>query len=364
MDTDVWKAGPGQIDERQFDMPILDRLAATVRRFPDADADADADAVIDPDGRIDYKTLWRHAMARAWHIQAASGDGAPVGILPPLGIDFIVSMQACMAAGRIPITLDAATPAARLADIVRAAGVRLVIGAIATPLAALGTEWLDLRAADDADDSPGGGPDQPRAIPALPVDAPAFTFATSGNSGMPKLVVQSQRSVLFQYLGNVWLFGLTPADRYVFTVASNSGPAWLHALSPLYAGGASLMCDVRAAGLTSLITLMARERASILRVSPSLMRVLLSLDSARAALTSLRVARLIGEAFLGLRYHCIAAGPCPIGTDCQRWCARYQCLTCVPDQGRPRRTGAEQPLFCKFPRGVSFGSIAQASMVR
>ncbi len=25
---------------------------------------------------------------------------------------------------------------------------------------------------------------------------------------------------------------------------------------------------------------------------------------------------------------------------------------------------AEQPLFCKFPRGVSFGSIAQASMVR
>ena len=30
----------------------------------------------------------------------------------------------------------------------------------------------------------------------------------------------------------------------------------------------------------------------------------------------------------------------------------------------PRGRVAEQPLFCKFPRGVSFGSIAQASMVR
>ena len=29
-----------------------------------------------------------------------------------------------------------------------------------------------------------------------------------------------------------------------------------------------------------------------------------------------------------------------------------------------RQLKAEQPLFCKFPRGVSFGSIAQASMVR
>jgi hypothetical protein len=28
------------------------------------------------------------------------------------------------------------------------------------------------------------------------------------------------------------------------------------------------------------------------------------------------------------------------------------------------KSKAEQPLFCKFPRGVSFGSIAQASMVR
>ena len=34
------------------------------------------------------------------------------------------------------------------------------------------------------------------------------------------------------------------------------------------------------------------------------------------------------------------------------------------EQAKSALTAAEQPLFCKFPRGVSFGSIAQASMVR
>ncbi len=283
----AWQPGMGILDPDCYEIPLLTQLADIVRRTPEAVA------VIDAAGQIRFGDLWNRALVFAAGLLAADtravAQAEPVGVLVPAGIPYVVAMLGCLAAGRIAVPLDAAAPEARQHEILVNAGARLIVGAPGSITLPPGCAWFDPA------ETWGGPTVAPRE---LPVTAPAFVFATSGSAGAPKLIVHNQRNLAFLALGGASLFGIGPSDRVMFSGAVNSHAALQFTLTPLLAGAALVMVDMRTAGLGGLIATMARAQATVLRIFPSLVRVLLGLPGAAAAFAHLRLVRMIGEAIL------------------------------------------------------------------
>ncbi|HEX3349092.1 MAG TPA: AMP-binding protein [Acetobacteraceae bacterium] len=270
----AWRRGPGALDARLLDVPMLETVRAMAGRTPDALA------IAEPGRSVTYAQLWRAIGERVAGLASVSEPGGTVGVIEPYGLEYCLCVLACMAAGRICVPLDPAAPAQRLAELARAVRMQAGFG--------------------PADALPAGCRPVPAGAhpaPTIRVDVrgPAFIVATSGSSGQPKLVVQNQRTWAFHARGFVDLFGLTARDRHVFAGAPNSFSAVIHVVTPLLVGGAVLACDLRTHGLSRLLELMTQHGATVLRIAPTLARTVMR-PAARAAFASLHGVRLVGEA--------------------------------------------------------------------
>ena len=126
--------------------------------------------------------------------------GAPVGVRPAGGADALVSWLACLAVGSPAVLLDAADAPERFAGIAVASRLAAVISDRPVP-------GFDVIAA-------AGHPPAPLKPRQVDPGDPAFVVWTSGSTGAPKGIVQSQRSVLFRsgMLVNSRWGGVAPAD--------------------------------------------------------------------------------------------------------------------------------------------------------
>ena len=285
----AWQDGEGPLNEAAFDIPLMLALQATVRRHPDALA------VADPSQALTYRELWNAAIVRAGEIAAQTAPGDRVGIRFPAGVEYAVTLIACLAAKRVGVLLDMADPDARIAEVLRTAGVTWAIGSPAQT--GDGVRWLmpaRLETGGPLRELPGELP----VVPATEMDAPTFIVATSGSSGVPKLIVHSQRSQRMAVHQRVALLDLTPADRSVFTGGMGTAAALHHMFVPLMVGAATLNCDLRTVGLKGLLDLMTRYGGTTLRIVPSLARVFAALPASHAAFATLRVVMLVGEPLL------------------------------------------------------------------
>ena len=213
-------------------------LAPAAERLDDwvayqAEHRPDAVAVVAGDRRLTYGEFHARAsgLARLLHATGCR-RGDRVGLLAAKSPAAVAAMVGTYAAGATLVPLDPATPAARLAKILRSCAPRYLLGEDEVAVARLS----ELHAAGDLPETLrvgwlGGGPaaaveprpaftadDLARGAPGAPSSAargddPAHILFTSGSTGEPKGVIVTHRSAVRFVDWAVGHFGIGPDER-------------------------------------------------------------------------------------------------------------------------------------------------------
>lgn len=248
-------------------------------------------AVSDGADRLTYTELVQAVDGLSRRIAASVPPGQAFGILQTSPAWHVVAMLAGMAAGRPSVPLNTKDPRSRICEIAEAGRLSAVIGAkdgAGDAGLPQNIQWIDASASAAADQSLSAEP------AAVSVDAPAIVLYTSGSSGHPKGIVNSQRSLLVR------------AQQYIDACHINAGDVFLpltglatiagcrEVLAALLSGATLCLVEIEAVGLRAVRSQMQAEGVTITYLVPALLRALMA-DEPGDAFRSLRVARIGGE---------------------------------------------------------------------
>ena len=282
----AWQSFGDESDLIAVNTPLIRQWEIVVQRQPQVLAIADSDCA------LTHLQLWNAVMRRAQMIDQISKQGDRIGIKLSVGVDLSVTILACLAAGRIAILLDSADPPSRTKQIVSLAGVSLVFGVGDEHVGSI--PWISPGTLDIGDKTMLVAPAD------LDTKQPVFMVPTSGSTGTPKLIVHNQEYVLASSIAYTRLLGIDASDIVVFTGSGGSVAFIINLFISLISGGMTLLVDFRNGGLQHFIDLMIRYRASSLRITPSLARVMAKHPRAKLAFQHLRSLRFIGEPALSM----------------------------------------------------------------
>ena len=280
--------------------PFARLLAGQVRARPQAIAVAHGKQ------KLGFADLSRATARLAHALTAGANPTAPVAILQPTATLFALALLGTLAAGRTALILDPASPPARHALILRDAGAMLLLGDGAD------TGTADIPVLDVAAFLT--GTDLPPPVGWVAPDAPAVLLATSGSTGLPKLIVVSVQHLLYRMAGNAELLGLTRSD-HVLCLHPPSTVAGVVTLFTIAIGAQVEMLDLARVGYRGLLDALANRSVTILRAGPSLLRGLLALPDAAAAFAGLHAVISAGEPLLRAdvaRLHAMLPAGCRI----------------------------------------------------
>lgn len=255
-----------------------------------AEAQPDVVAVDDGDRQLTYAELWCAVQTLAATIRdVVPAGGIVLGLATP-DAHFPVMPLAGHLAGRPVVMQDVASPADRRA---------LILEEI-RPAAVLISD-----AGVDSTNLPDATPRIRVALrPAVPVaTAPRpvsrdelFSIGfTSGSVGRPKGLAMSTQSVLAyfrHYIGQIQL----AADDVILSLGSPSTLGIRDALASFYSGARLRVFDFKGPTIAMVFDVFRRERPTVLGHVPSVVRMLMQLDSHPETFRSLRVLALGGEA--------------------------------------------------------------------
>jgi acyl-coenzyme A synthetase/AMP-(fatty) acid ligase/thioesterase domain-containing protein/acyl carrier protein len=248
--------------------PIAELLEAVVRRHPERVA------LINADTSVTYAEMWREVGGWAEFIAGATAPGDLVGIRATVSSRVPIAMLACLAAGRPFLAIDPDYPPELVARVVDDARPALL---------------LEL--------------DQPRVAslnwhPAcLAADAPACVVFTSGSTGQPKGIVNSQRNLLQRVSQSINAAHIGSDDRFL-SLAPLSGIVGVRDLvTALLAGACICLLDTQKAGAREILRVIDEQRISILFAFPALLRSVVESHQARAG-EHLRLVRVGGDTTL------------------------------------------------------------------
>ncbi len=271
-----------------LDRPVFEHVAAIADRQPEAPALRDGART------LTYGELRRRAHGLALRIIEATPRGAAVAVLVPDGIDTAVAMLACFAAARVCLMISTGLPPERVVAIIEAGAAAAVL--LPPSGAAMTLPRSVLPIVMDA------SCDQDRAdLVSLDVpypDEPALTIYTSGSTGRPKGIVRSHRQVAYLGWKKLHRFHLHPADRVLAPYTLTTGGGIVGFMMTLMAGACFYPVNVPRSGARAVLTLARQQGITLLTGTPSLLRVLFSLDGAREAFCQLRAIYTTGETLL------------------------------------------------------------------
>lgn len=268
---------------------VVGGFLAAAERHPDAPA------VIEAAGHCSYAELAAAAGGLSALIrEGGGGRDARVGLLLPKGAAAVAGILGALASGAAYVPLDPAYPHERLARVVRHAGVTVLL-----------TDAAGAATAADLGDSAGG--DHPSVLRvedagggelrpvARDIDALAYLLYTSGSTGQPKGVAQSERSLLHCAANQIAALGITAGDR-LSLIASLSFDAAIPDLFPaLLTGAAVVPLDVRDLGPAGLAAALAEHRVGVYHSTPTVYRYLLGALGPGRRLPDVRAVLLGGE---------------------------------------------------------------------
>lgn len=248
-------------------------LEAAARAWPERPA------VVTSGQVVSYRQLDRRAnqFAHLLHFLGV-GRGQRVGVCLPKGSASIAALYGVLRTGATYVPLDPAAPAARLAEIVADAGIRVVIvecGAASTWSVMPAASPLEhvVMPAGRAQPCPGlrvwggdalhGQPTHPLPEDATSLD-PAYILYTSGSTGRPKGVVHTHRSALAFIDWAVEAFGVKCSDRLASPAPLHFDLSVLDVFAAAGAGAAMIVVPRRATTLpVELARYMAAERITV-----------------------------------------------------------------------------------------------------
>ena len=270
------------------DKPAIDHLRSVAARY------ANRAALSDAFGSVTYADFLRSVLQLAHAIVAVTAEGDAVGSLLGNSIWQPVAMLACMAAGRPLVPLNSRDPGRRLAEITSIARITVMVtqgdGHADEWSADAKLHWINIESMSEPNG--GGAP-----LPAIAVDAPALVLYTSGSTGQPKGVVNSQRALLQRVHQYVDAGHINAADVLMPLSGSTTIAGCREVLSALLTGARLHIVDVETLGLRGVLRDVRAQRVTISYIVPALMRALVA-ASAPGDFDSLRIVRIGGEKVL------------------------------------------------------------------
>jgi acyl-coenzyme A synthetase/AMP-(fatty) acid ligase/thioesterase domain-containing protein len=269
------------------DHSIFANFAAVAERLPNATA-----ILVSDDAPLTFDAMAVRVRKLAALLVAETAPDDRIAILMATGPDYPITVMACIAAGRLFAPLDLRFPAVRNATVLIDFQPSCVVCA-QDPAEICQTlpnaKIIDVRDVDAADV---GGLDG--LLPQPDLDRPAFVIFTSGSSGRPKGIVNSQHALLQRVSQQVVSVHAGPGDIFVCVTSPCTIAGMRELLAALLSGSALRMIDPETAGLRETRRLIGLD-GTLLYCVPTLMRALCGSDSANVDFASLRVVRLGGE---------------------------------------------------------------------
>ena len=264
------------------------RFEAVAARLPDKMA-------LCGDGvEVSYGELALGAANVAYGVAAAGAERSGfVCLLFRSKIAAIKAMLGTSRCGRAYISLDAGDPDKRLRFILEDAAPVAVLTEQALldrarSLVPPGCQVLDTAAV-------GSGNHAGRLPPVSP-DATAYLVYTSGSTGVPKGVRQTQRNLLFFVDAYARALEIVESDRLSLVFSLSFGASNLNIFAGLLNGGTVCAYDMRREGIPGLADWLDRERVSVLHTVPTVFRELMGALAPERVLASLRAIDVAGEA--------------------------------------------------------------------
>ena len=277
-----------RFERAAVEQSVASRFEQQVERY------ADRLAVKTPRQALSFAALNRTAnrIARAVAETAPPGD-RPVALLLGHDAGYVAAILGVLKAGRCYVPLDPAIPEARLKFILDDAQACLIVtdrthrDAVAglskgTP-AVLDIDGLDSAIADDN-----------LGLSVAP-DAIANITYTSGSTGEPKGVVQTQRGLLHAALRRINNQHISPDDRSVLLFPFSFSAARQVTFSALLNGAALLPFDVKAEGLVALESWLRDEEVTVLDWLPTGFRHFVASLSGQERFPKLRLIAMSSE---------------------------------------------------------------------
>ena len=271
-----------------LDRPIIEHFDQAARLHRDRIAIRNAETA------LTYGELWEGLCGLAETLAAESKADDLIGILLPASPMFALAMFACLAAGRPFVALDTDNPKDWLDHALKDARPTLII---------TGEDGL-------GDAEPRVPPLRVILLTALPkparegwrpvrlgLDEPACVLFTSGSTGQPKGIVNSQRNLLQRVAQSVNAAHIDEGDRFLTLASPCTIVAVRDVMTALLAGASIHLIDPQRAGAREISNVIRREAITILFAFPALLRSVVNASAAHAAVT-LRLVRVGGDTTL------------------------------------------------------------------
>ena len=243
---------------------VLDLVAAQVRRAPDRVA------VESKGGTLGYAGLWRRSGdVAALLVAAGVAHGELVGVCLPRRPELLAGVLGVLRAGAAYVPLDAAFPAARLANMIEQSRLRHVVVFDGEDLPAVvrdgGATLHAIASAPRAD----------IALPAVQGTDTAYVLFTSGSTGTPKGVCLTHANLANFLLSMRDTPGLGEDDVLCAVTTLSFDIAGLELYLPLCVGARVLLADeLEVRDPHELARVIRDGRASVLQTTPTLLRML------------------------------------------------------------------------------------------
>jgi non-ribosomal peptide synthetase component F/thioesterase domain-containing protein/acyl carrier protein len=274
--------------EEDLDRSIIDHFERVARRHPDRIA------ITDSDTSVSFAQLWDGLSGLAEIITAETRPGELIGILLPACPMFPLAILACLAAGRPFVALDTNYPSDWVRQVLRDARPTLIIGremSIETSDTCAPTARVINMTRLPQPAREGWRPTE------LGLDQPACVLLTSGSTGPPKGIVNSQRSLLQRVAQSINAAHINADDRFLTLAPVCTIVGVRDVITALLAGASIHLLDPQRAGTREILDVIRSEAITILFAFPALLRSLVQYDEKRAG-TALRLVRVGGDTTL------------------------------------------------------------------
>ena len=266
--------------------PIVELLERVVRRFPQRIA------LLGPEGSVTYAQFWRRLSGIAEQIADATQPGDLVGVLAPVAPQFPIAIAACLAAGRAFVVLDPSYPREWTAQVLDDSRPSLLLISEACPkeLIPAAVRTLNL------DTTCGEASASWRPVHLGPDEAACVLF-TSGSTGQPKGIVNSQRNLLQRVSQSINAAHINCDDRFLTLTSLCTIVGIRDLITALIAGACFYLIDTQNSGTREIHAVIRDGRISILFAFPALLRSVAASSHSRAG-DSLRLVRVGGDTTL------------------------------------------------------------------
>ena len=259
--------------------PLEPRLDFTQRSLIEhvrqaASRDANKIAIDDGDTAISYGDLLIQTGRLAARIAAATKDKQAVGLMLRNSVGLHVAILACLAAKRPYIAMDLTSPAHRNKTILEQSSLTTIVVDGEPPnlsfAPSTSLQWLRLK--DDQHT------DILLQQSASSTDEPAIILYTSGSTGVPKGVANSERAVLERVRQYIHSGGFTADDVFLPLSSACTIAGARECFTALSIGATLMLASPEKSGLSGIRAMLRGHKVTVLNGVPALLRALMTLS--------------------------------------------------------------------------------------